>query len=79
MFKILSESSVSAGVRRIEAITGREVYRYLQDQESVFEQIAMMLKAKKKELIDRINQVLADGKEMEKTIAKFHAEKQALI
>ncbi len=77
MFKILSESSVSAGVRRIEAITGREVYRYLQDQESVFEQIAMMLKAKKKELIDRINQVLADGKEMEKTIAKFHAEKQA--
>lgn len=40
MFKIVSESSVSAGVRRIEAITGKKVYELLQNQKNYLESIA---------------------------------------
>lgn len=46
MFKILSESSVSAGVRRIEAITGNKVYKLLQEKISKIDDIANLISSR---------------------------------
>src|SRR5699024_11003740 len=43
IFKIIQESSAAAGVRRIEAITGKEVYNYLNQQIKTIENIAFSL------------------------------------
>jgi len=47
LFKIISESSIASGVRRIEAITGYEVYRYLNQLEKDLEDISTILKTDK--------------------------------
>ena len=54
MFKIVGESSVSAGVRRIEAITGRNVYKLLQTQKEELNTIAKSLNANSNAIINRI-------------------------
>lgn len=46
MFKIVSESSVSAGVRRIEAITGNKVYKLLQEKISKIDEIANLISSR---------------------------------
>ena len=46
MFKIISESSVSAGVRRIEAITGNKVYKLLQEKISKIDDIANLISSR---------------------------------
>ncbi|MDU1833035.1 MAG: DHHA1 domain-containing protein, partial [Finegoldia magna] len=53
MLKILSESSVAAGVRRIEAITGRAVYKYLKDRDSLIDNVKHSLKASNEDEITR--------------------------
>ena len=67
-FKILSESSIAAGVRRIEAITGEEVLRYLAGQEDKIEKAASLLKTTADNLLDRIEALHAREKELEKEI-----------
>ena len=47
LFKILSEGGVAAGVRRIEAITGRSVYEYLNNRDELIEETCNALKTKK--------------------------------
>ena len=54
MFKITSESSVSAGVRRIEAITGKNVYKLLQNQKTKLAEIADALGAKPNTVLTKI-------------------------
>ena len=54
IFKIVSESSVSAGVRRIEAITGKKVYDLLQNQKEDLNQIASSLNAREDQIIQKI-------------------------
>lgn len=68
MFKILHESSVASGVRRIEAITGEGVYRRLKEQEALIDRAAQTLKVQKDNLLRRIEEVLEDQKDQAKTI-----------
>lgn len=53
-FKIISEASVAAGVRRIEAITGRNVIKYYQDIENTLNEAARVAKADPSKLVQRI-------------------------
>jgi alanyl-tRNA synthetase len=69
LFKIVGESGVAAGVRRIEAVTGANALAYLQSLEATVAQAAATLKAPTAELNGRIHQVLDQVKALEKDIA----------
>ena len=69
LFKIVAESGVAAGVRRIEAVTGENALAYLQSLESTVAQAAGVLKAPTDQLQSRIAQVLDQVKTLEKEIA----------
>ena len=69
LFKIVSESGVAAGVRRIEALTGDNALAYLQSLESTVNQVAGTLKATPAELSARVGSVLEQVKALEKELA----------
>jgi alanyl-tRNA synthetase len=69
LFKIVAESGVAAGVRRIEALTGENAMAYLQSLEDTVAQAASSLKAPAAELNARIAQVLDQVKALEKELA----------
>ncbi len=69
LFKIVSESGVAAGVRRVEGITGANALAYLQQVESALHQAAGSLKAPVAELQTRISQTLDQVKALEKEVA----------
>lgn len=68
MFKIVSESGISSGVRRIEAITGPAVYVYLNSLENLRDESAQILKTTKTEVISKISALVNSVKEYEKEI-----------
>ncbi|TCP62081.1 alanine--tRNA ligase [Baia soyae] len=57
LFKILSESGIGSGTRRIEAATGRRAYQYLEQQASLLRQVAEAVKAKPEQVMDRVEQL----------------------
>ncbi len=63
IFKIISESSVASGVRRIEAITGKAVLDYLQNLEKQRSDLASLLKIAPDKLVDRVSELLKKIKE----------------
>ncbi|MGN1421527.1 MAG: alanine--tRNA ligase [Eubacterium sp.] len=74
LFKIVSESSVAAGVRRITAFTGFGVLDYLDKNENVVKFTASALKSAENEVEDRVSAVIAENKEKDKEIQKLNAE-----
>ena len=71
LFKILSESGIAAGVRRIEAVTGIEAYNYVKNMESTIDEISGVLKSSKKDMVNKIQSTLDDNKTLEKEIEKL--------
>ncbi|ABM37930.1 alanine--tRNA ligase [Polaromonas naphthalenivorans] len=69
LFKIVAESGVASGVRRVEAVTGQNALAYLQSLESTVQSAAGTLKASPSELQNRIGQVLDQVKALEKEVA----------
>ena len=58
LFKILSESGVAAGIRRIEAITGEEAFRYLQELEDLMTGVEQSLGVSRKGILSRIDKMI---------------------
>ena len=79
-FKILSESGVAAGVRRIEAITGNNVTAYYQEMEDRLNAVARVLKTSPATLLDRAEHLMAEMKvlQSENESLKSKAAKDAL-
>lgn len=73
-FKIISETSAAAGVRRIEAITGLGVIGAFNDQESVIEKAASMLKSNPSDIISKIAALQSEVKELAKEIEKMKSK-----
>ncbi|MFA7372014.1 MAG: alanine--tRNA ligase [bacterium] len=73
-FKILSESSIGSGIRRIEALTGRNSFNYINEQVDVITALSAMLKAGPKDLPGRITSLVESGKEAERTIRSLRAD-----
>ncbi|MBL0091624.1 MAG: alanine--tRNA ligase [Piscinibacter sp.] len=69
LFKIVAESGVAAGVRRIEAVTGGNALAYLQSLEGTVNRIAGTLKAAPAEVPARLAQVLEQVRSLEKELA----------
>ncbi len=69
LFKIVAESGVAAGVRRIEAVTGTNALAYVQSLERTVHEAAGSLRAPSAELNQRIQQVLDQVKGLEKELA----------
>jgi len=66
VFKILSESGIGAGVRRIEAVTGQAAYQYFRTKEAELSEAAQLVKAQQtKEVAGKINQLKQEMKEMQ--------------
>jgi alanyl-tRNA synthetase len=74
LFKIVSEGAVAAGVRRIEAVTGLEAYKYQKEEEKLFNQAVEHLKTTRSDILSRIDQILQKNKELENEIDKFKNE-----
>lgn len=74
LFKIVSEASVAAGVRRITAYTGLASLAYLNLNETAVKTVASILKTSENEVVERTQAVISDNKEMEKEIQALNAE-----
>lgn len=79
-FKILSESGVAAGVRRIEAVTGNNVTAYYQNLEEQLHEAARVLKTNPANLVERCEHLMAEMKALqsENEALKSKAAKDAL-
>ncbi len=71
LFKIVAESSVATGVRRIEIFTGGEAVKYVQTEEAILKQSSALLKSAPRELTDRIERILKQQKSLEKEVARL--------
>jgi len=71
LFKIIAESSVAAGVRRIEALTGAAAVEFVQATARTLAEAAHLLKEKPEALTQRIAKVLADVKALEREIEQL--------
>ena len=69
LFKVVAESGVAAGVRRLEAVTGRNALTYLQDLEDTVGVAAATLKAPVAELTARLSSVVDHARALEKEVA----------
>ncbi len=68
LFKIISETAVAAGVRRIEAVTGENAIDWMLNQQHVLEQCAELLKSDVNVLTDKIQQLQDKAKKAEKEL-----------
>ncbi len=69
LFKIVSESGIAAGVRRIEALTGEAARRYLLDQAAVARTLADQFKTPVSEVLGRVEALEAQRRQLEKQLA----------
>ncbi|HEX9181138.1 MAG TPA: DHHA1 domain-containing protein, partial [Burkholderiales bacterium] len=74
LFKIVSQSAVAAGVRRVEAVTADGALHHIQQQEAKLEEIAERLKAPAQELPQKIAQIVDNVKALEKELARLRSK-----
>jgi alanyl-tRNA synthetase len=77
LFKIVSESAVSSGVRRIEALTGEAARRYLLDRDARLREVAASLKTAPDEVPGRVATLIEDRRRLERELAE--AKKQLAL
>jgi alanyl-tRNA synthetase len=68
VFKIVSEGSISAGVRRIEAITGEEAVRNYQETSDSLHRIAQLIRVSEPELVEQVERLLTQQKSLERQV-----------
>jgi alanyl-tRNA synthetase len=71
LFKIVNETGVAAGVRRIEALTGEGAYRFIREEERELWEIASALKSVPGELSSRLERFFERQKELERELLSF--------
>ena len=74
LFKVLAESGVAAGVRRVEAVTGEGALTLVQQQEMQLRQVADAVKAQPHEAAARVTQILDNAKNLEKELARLKSK-----
>ena len=74
LFKIISESGVAAGVRRIEATTGNGALKLINAQQHLIDQLSSALKAPTGELANKVAQLAEHAKSLEKELARLKSK-----
>ena len=74
VIKVLGESSIGAGTRRVEALVGTDAYRFLAREALLVSQLAEQLKAPREELPDRIEGLVGRLREAEKELEKLRGD-----
>jgi len=74
LFKIIQESGIAAGVRRIEAVTGSAALALVQAQEETLKQIAGAVKSGTDKVVDRVQQLAASNRQLEKELEQLKAK-----
>ena len=74
LFKIVAESGVAAGIRRIEAVAGPAVLAYLNERDAVVKQLGDRFKAQPAEIVDRVTSLQEELKATGKALAAAQAE-----
>ncbi|MGH8766692.1 MAG: alanine--tRNA ligase [Burkholderiales bacterium] len=70
-FKIVSESGVAAGIRRVEAVTAEGALAWVKEQEARLGEAAQVLKAQPQEILHKLAQILDNVKLLEKELARL--------
>ena len=68
LFRIVSEAGVAAGVRRLEAVTGAEAYRRMQNDQSTLRDIAEALRTREDNLLPRLKTVLDENRDLQRQL-----------
>lgn len=76
LFKIVAEYGVASGIRRLEFLTGFYACQYIKEQANILDTIAAKLKTNAANAIEKLNQMLQEGKQLEKELAQ---QKQKLL
>ncbi len=73
VFKIISESAVGAGTRRIEAVTSKKAYEYLANRSNILDDVQEKVKSTKPEkIIDKINSLESDLRDSQKQVDELN-------
>ena len=78
LFKLISESGIAAGVRRIEALTGKGACRFMKEREDLLSKIAEELKVAPSQVLERVERLGERLKELEKEIERLKSKETLL-
>ena len=71
LFKVIGESAVASGVRRIEALTAKGAFEYLENHDATLNQVAALLKAQPSEVAQRVGTLMDERKKLERELAEM--------
>jgi alanyl-tRNA synthetase len=71
LFKITSESGIGAGIRRVEAVTGEEAYKFMNEKLMILEKTAKLVKTTQEKIPEKIDSLFQEIKELEKENISF--------
>jgi alanyl-tRNA synthetase len=74
LFKILSESGVAAGVRRIEAVTGQRAYEWVVHTEQVVRDIAALLRGSRDDVDEKVRELVERARKLEKEVQQLKSK-----
>lgn len=74
LFKLVSESGIGSGTRRVEAVTGRYAYRHLEEQLNLLHQTAALLKAQPAEVVERVEGLQGRLRELQREHESLRAK-----
>lgn len=74
LFKILSESGIAAGIRRIEAVTGESALRFIDKKNDILKEVSQILKCSEKEILNKLTQQLNELKDKDKEITALKSK-----
>ncbi|MBC7196506.1 MAG: alanine--tRNA ligase, partial [Deferribacterales bacterium] len=77
VFKIVSEASVAAGIRRIEAVTGMAAFNYLSGADLIVSNIEKILKSDRDKLTAKIKELIEENKSLLKEIESLKSKQEA--
>jgi alanyl-tRNA synthetase len=74
LFKILSESGVAAGVRRVEAVTGKTAYDWVVHTDQVLRDIAALLRGSREDVDEKVRELVERSRKLEKEVQQLKSK-----